>query len=167
MIPAVAPDSVDLAFLAGVLVLLHLARRWILLFALLAWPGTVLHELAHWLVATVLGGRPTWPSVIPERGEGGRWRLGSVGIRQVRWFNAVPIGLAPLLLAPAAAALLAFAGRLEPNAPPHWLALYGVAALATACLPSRADWQIVASRPFGAALWLALAGGAAWFAWQA
>lgn len=160
------PAPTDVAFLAGVLLLLQLARRWMPLFALLVWPGTVLHELSHWGVALLLGGKPTAPDLVPVRTERGRWRLGSIGIRRVRWFNALPIGLAPLLLAPAAVWLLLHATRTPATHWSHWLGLYGVAAIAASCLPSIADWKIVASRPLGSLLYLLLAAGLAWVAWH-
>ena len=111
--PVLADLSIlDLAFIALSLVLIHFARRWGPLYALLVWPGTLLHELSHWLVALVLGGRPSSLSVVPSRTERG-WRLGAVGVRNVRWFNALPIGAAPLLLAPLAAIAFVQATRVD------------------------------------------------------
>ena len=52
-----ALSLLDLAFVAVVLVLVRLARRWVWLYALLVWPGTFLHELSHWLMALLLGGK--------------------------------------------------------------------------------------------------------------
>lgn len=149
----------DLAFIALVLVLIHLARRWVLLYALLVWPGTFLHELSHWLVATLLGGRPTSLTIVPVRSERG-WRLGSVGIGQVRWFNALPIGIAPLLLAPLGVLALLQAERVDASSWVHWGLLYVAAGAAVSCLPSPTDWRVVASRPLGALLYAALAAAA-------
>jgi hypothetical protein len=151
----------DLAFLAGCMLLIHLSRRWVLLYALLAWPGTLLHELSHWLIAAVLGGRPTVPSIVPTRTERG-WRLGSVGIRHVRWFNALPIGSAPLLLAPLAIAALVTSVRWPASHWAHWFALYVAAAAALACLPSLADWKIVGSRPLGLVFYAAVLAAGCW-----
>ncbi len=156
-------SALDFAFIAMVLVALHLARRWVLLFALLAWPGTVLHELAHWLTAMVLGGQPSSMSVVPVRAERG-WRLGSVGMRRVRWFNALPIGMAPLLLAPLAVFALFRASHIEASSWMHWALLYVAASAAVSCLPSLTDWKLVASRPLGVLVYAAL-GAAAGFAW--
>src|SRR5687768_7634480 len=137
--PMLAP--LDLAFVAGCLLLIFQSRRWVLLYALLALPGTFLHELSHWLTAALLGGQPSTPSIVPVRTERG-WRLGSVGIRSVRWFNALPIGCAPLLLAPLAAVGLTYATRWPLAHWAHWVGLYVAAAAALACLPSLADWKI-------------------------
>lgn len=155
----------DLAFIALTLLLMHLARRWSLLYALVVWPGTVLHELAHWLVALLLGGQPTSLSVVPARSERG-WRLGSVGIRRARWFNALPIALAPLLLAPLAWLALVHATRVDATSWVHWALLYVATSAAVSCLPSLQDWKVVASRPFGALLYLVAAAAACYLLLQ-
>ena len=108
-------------------------------YALAALPGTVAHEFAHWLVALVLGARPQFPRLVPERTAHG-WRLGSVRF-QPGMFRAVPIVLAPLALLP-----LAWWWTLawvEPAGGPlralhAWLA----ASLLSGSLPSRADFRI-------------------------
>ncbi len=154
----------DLAFIALALVAIQLARRSALLHALLVLPGTLLHELAHWIIATLLGGQPTSLSVVPGRTEHG-WRLGSVGIARVRWFNALPIGLAPLLLAPIAVLALIHASRADAASWVHWALLYVASSAAVSCLPSLQDLKVVASRPLGALLYLAVA-AAAIHAWM-
>jgi hypothetical protein len=150
-----ALSLLDLAFVAFVLVLVHLARRWIWLYALLVWPGTFLHELSHWLMALLLGGRPTALNVVPVRSERG-WRLGSVAIGNLRAFNAVPIALAPLLLAPLAAWALVHATRVPASSWLHWALLYVATSAAVSCLPSLTDWKLVFSRPLGLLLYAAL-----------
>ena len=108
-------------------------------YALLALPGTVAHEFAHFLVALVLGASPSFPSLLPERSERG-WRLGSVAFR-AGLLRSVPIVLAPLALLPIA---LAWAVVFLPTAtwPMRLLHLWLIAALAYASLPSRADLRI-------------------------
>ncbi len=155
----------DLAFIVFALLLMHFAKRWVLLYALLAWPGTVLHELSHWLVAMLTGGRPTSLSLVPSRTERG-WRLGAVGIGSVRWFNALPIGIAPLLLAPLAWIALSYSTRFAAATWQHWAALYVAVAAAASCLPSLADWKIVFSRPIGLLLYVALAVGVGYIVLQ-
>lgn len=126
--------------LAGMLVLLRASTHlgmWS--YALLALPGTVAHELAHFVVALLLGASPSFPSLLPQRSERG-WRLGSVAFR-AGLLRSVPIVLAPLALLPIA---LAWAVAVLPTAP--WpvrlLHLWLIAALAYASLPSRADLRI-------------------------
>lgn len=155
----------DLAFIALTLTLMRLARRWLALYALLVWPGTLLHELSHWLVALLLGGQPSSLSVVPVRTERGL-RLGSVGVRRLRGFNALPIGCAPLLLAPLAVMAFLHAGRVDARSWVHWALLYLATSAAVSCLPSLADWKLVGSRPLGSLAYVAL-GAAAGYLWWA
>jgi hypothetical protein len=161
--PALSP--LDVAFIALVLALVLASRRWVWMYALVTLPGTFLHELSHWGVALLSGGRPTAPSVLPVRSERG-WRLGAVGVRQVRWFNALPIGFAPLLLAPLAWLALRHAAGIDAAHWTHWAGLYVAAVMAASCLPSRADARIVVSRPSGLLAYGALAALAAWAWWR-
>lgn len=154
-----ALSIVDLVFIACALALMHVAQRWVLLYALLVWPGTFLHELAHWLVAMLSAGEPGSLIVVPARSERG-WRLGAVGIRRVRWYNALPIGAAPLLLAPLAVFVLLHASRVDAARWTHWVVLYLAVSAAVSCLPSLTDWKLVASRPLGLLFYVALAAGA-------
>ena len=127
---------------AAVLVAQRFARRlglWA--YAAFALPGTLAHELAHYLVALMLAARPRLPRLWPERSEHG-WRLGSVAFR-APWWRAGPIALAPLLLVPAS---LAWLVMFVAGADGAWLALHAWIAgtLLSAGLPSRADLRIAA-----------------------
>jgi hypothetical protein len=133
--------AMDVAAIALVLVLIRLARHagmWI--FALVSLPGTALHELSHYFVALVLGGSPSFPSLLPKRTEAGTWHLGHVQFRAGH-VRAMFVGLAPLLLAPLAwwwaTALLARA-----TWPIYALHVWIVAALLQACWPSKTDWKL-------------------------
>jgi hypothetical protein len=109
------------------------------LYALIALPGTLAHELAHFIVAFVLGARPSFPSLVPVRTEHG-WRLGSVAFR-VGYARAMPIALAPLLLAPLA--LWWAVSLLHPASwPLYGLHVWIVAALLTASAPSATDFKL-------------------------
>jgi hypothetical protein len=66
-------------------------------FFLFTLTGTLCHELAHWLVGLVTGARPGGLTVIPVK-RAGHWQLGSVTLTRVRWYNAAPAALAPLLI---------------------------------------------------------------------
>lgn len=137
---AIAPD-VWLA-VALVLALQRLsARLGLWPFALFALPGTLAHELAHWLVAKVLFAQPTPPRLWPERSDTG-WRLGSVRFVP-RWWRTAPIALAPLALLP-----LALWWMAEPatHARGAMLAVHAWIAgtLVNGALPSRADLRLAA-----------------------
>jgi hypothetical protein len=121
--------------------------------------GTLCHELAHFSVGLLLGADPTGLTVIPRR-KGRGWELGSVTFANLRWYNAAPAALAPLLvlLVPLAVALL----RTKPGwhfAPldlalalflaPQWLSFW----------PSPVDWRL-AVRSWPWLVILAMAGAA-------
>lgn len=114
---------------------------------LVALPSTILHELAHFLTALILGCHPTLPSVIP-RPEGRGWRLGSVSAR-ITWLTAFPVALAPLLLLPAAF-LIAPHVHLQPVAQAALLPF-----ILRACTPSMPDLKIAFSSFAGNLLWFA------------
>lgn len=59
--------------------------------------GTLCHELAHFCVGFLTGAQPSSLTVIPRR-VGRHWQLGSVTLARVRWYNAAPAALAPLLI---------------------------------------------------------------------
>jgi hypothetical protein len=130
----------DWALAAGAFVLIRASSRlgmWP--YALIAFPGTLAHELAHYLVAKLLAAKPSFPSLVPQRSEHG-WRLGSVGFR-AGWLRSVPIALAPLALLP-----LGLVYGVLFLAPASWpmtaLHAWIMAALLSASLPSRADFRI-------------------------
>ena len=136
-----AMTAIDFAAVAFMLLLVRLSRHagmWI--YALVALPGTALHELSHFFVALVLGGSPSFPSLLPTRTDAGTWQLGHVRFRAGH-LRGMFVGLAPLLLAPLAwwwaTALLA--GSVWPLYALHaWI----VAALLQACWPSKTDWKL-------------------------
>mgnify|MGYP000483435362 CR=1 FL=1 len=82
------------AFLAIVIRALARSHPLFFLFTVL---GTVSHELAHFVAGLVTGARPASFTVIPRR-VGQHWELGSVMLTRVRWYNAAPAALAPLLV---------------------------------------------------------------------
>ena len=93
-----------IALLAMMLMLLWL-RRWPLMFALAIWPGTIAHELLHFMAGWLTCAKPVSLSLLPRRKLAGGWVLGSVTFARLRWWNSVPVGLAPLALVPGAGIL--------------------------------------------------------------
>ena len=98
-----ALSLVDVVCVLVALAIIRVSRHagmWI--YALIALPGTLAHELAHFIVAWVLFAHPRFPSLVPIRMESGGWRLGSVAFRAgyvrampiARSFQAMPISLA-------------------------------------------------------------------------
>ena len=75
----------------------HLTYRSMFLAALTNIPGTFFHELMHFTVGLFLNAKPTTFCLFPKKvGDG--YVMGSVGFRNIKFYNAVPSALAPLLL---------------------------------------------------------------------
>jgi hypothetical protein len=142
-----------LAGLAVMLWLLNQAKRSFWLCSLLALPGTLCHEACHWLVGKLLHGEPVHFTVFPRR-EGRGFVLGSVAFRNLRWYNAFFVGLAPLVLLPLTYGLLLW--RLGSHPRLDWseaIVVFFLANLVFAALPSWQDLKIAARSPVG---WLLL-----------
>jgi hypothetical protein len=59
--------------------------------------GTLCHELAHFAVGLLTNAEPVGLTILPRR-KGKVWELGSVTFANLRWYNAAPAALAPLLV---------------------------------------------------------------------
>jgi hypothetical protein len=103
-------------------------------------PGTMAHELAHYLVAIVTGGRPEPISLWPRRNGDGGWVMGSVVFRP-NLFNGALVALAPLYLLPP---LAWWCGLQHVNATPLAALGWGylTAVLLYSAWPSSVDWKI-------------------------
>jgi hypothetical protein len=158
-----AVSLVDVCWVLAAMLVIHVCRyAGIWIYAVIALPGTFAHEVAHFVVALILGARPSFPSMIPTRTERG-WRLGSVAFR-VGHLRALPIALAPLLLAPLSAW---WAGWfLHPASwPLYAVHVWIVAAMATASLPSATDWKL-ALPALSVVAAIALIAAIGWTVWQ-
>jgi hypothetical protein len=69
-------------------------------FFIFSLPGTIAHELMHFLIGLILFAKPVNFSIIPHRGKNNSFTMGSVSFTNVNAINAIPISLAPLLLIP-------------------------------------------------------------------
>jgi hypothetical protein len=69
------------------------------LYIIINLPGTLLHELMHFIIGLISLARPTNFSIIPKRKDG-YITFGYVGFNNIRWYNAFPTGMAPLLIIP-------------------------------------------------------------------
>ena len=149
-------------FVAGLVAamgLFHWARRLFWVFGLLVLPGTLAHESCHLILGLLLNGHPATFNLIPRRDVKG-WVMGYVTFSNLRWYNVFFIGMAPLLLLPLAWWLMRWRLGLGPVL--GWregLAVYLIANLIYAALPSWQDTRIAARSPIG---WLLLAGGLGW-----
>lgn len=137
----------SLAVSVALWVLMLKARSSLTVLILVTLPATLVHELAHWLVAFLLGARPSFPSVVPRKEDNGSWSLGSVKFRP-GMLTAGVVALAPLLLlAPLAIWGLWF---LAPGSVGTELArglVFGFVAWGS--IPSSTDWEISLRYPVG------------------
>jgi hypothetical protein len=151
----------------------ELSVRWtgdpdvaLVIYFVLVLPGVVIHELSHWLVATLLGVRVSQFRLGPVRqGRSKRVSLGSIRVGKVDPVRASLIGLAPLLGASAVILLIGnlvlgvgelaqsiASGGLEGlwaalrqamQVPDFWLWLYLIFGISNAMLPSESDMSTV------------------------
>ncbi len=149
--------------------------RSFMLYSLLLFPGTVVHESSHYLAAHLLDVRVRKFSLIPAKQPRGLMRLGFVEIDRTDTLREALIGLAPLvagtlvvlLLLPRELPVISGAGSLTEQlaslivelpraltAPDFWLLLYLIFAVSNGMLPSESDRQ--AWKPV--LIWLALLG---------
>ncbi len=134
--------------------LLHRLRNMPRFFSVIALPGTAGHELLHFLVGTLTLARPVKASLLPRFHRDGSATLGYVMFANIRWYNALWVGFAPLLALPAALWLVYYrAGQLASFSLLEIAWAYIAASLAYSCLPSRADVSIVLSKPAGLLLY--------------
>ena len=68
--------------------------------ALVNIPGTFLHELMHFLVGALFNAKPCNFTLFPKKNENGDYVMGSVGFRNIAYYNAIPAAMAPFLLLP-------------------------------------------------------------------
>jgi len=150
---------VFLGALLAMLTLFRESRRFFWIFSVLVLPGTFAHECCHLALGLLLNGQPAGFTLLPRR-EGKGWAMGSVSFGHLTWYNAFFIGMAPLMLLPAAYGLVRWRLGGQPVFGwPEALAIYGIANLIYAGLPSWQDCKQAARSPIG---WLLLAGGIAW-----
>jgi hypothetical protein len=130
------------ATVAGLMVLLRLSRQFGAVFLLVTFPITLAHELTHLVLGYLTGGQPSGFRIFPRRSARG-YILGSVTCSNVRWYNGLFIGLAPLLLLPLAFAVLVWRVRLQPQpALTEVTWALAIAGLAFASLPSMQDIRV-------------------------
>lgn len=93
------------------LLLMGKSERAVILYAIILFPGVLLHELSHWLMATLLGVRTGSFSLLPRTQSDGSVQLGYVEYYKGRSLGAVReslIGGAPLLTGTAIILLIGF-----------------------------------------------------------
>lgn len=149
------------AFITVVLVILisrlkHVHCRDLWSAALVNGIGVFLHEVAHFMVALFLGGRPVRFSVWPKRTASG-YLFGSVTCTRINPFNALPIGLAPLALFPLAWWIdQHFFVYFPANPINHLVYVFLLVIVIDNALPSVVDWHMARRHPLGVLGWVGL-----------
>jgi hypothetical protein len=120
--------------------------------------GTFLHELMHFTVGMFLNAQPVNFNLIPKKEPGGNYVMGSVGFKNITFYNAIPSALAPLLLLPLGFYLNRY---LLPLIEPTFINYVGYVFMQTIIIenavPSSADFKIAGMFLKGIALYGILA----------
>ena len=91
--------SARLLMLGAMYVLMRTLSRWPYVSALLWFPGTFAHEMAHLLVGILFRAKPVGVSLWPRRILGtNHFILGHVAFANLNWWKKLPVATAPLLL---------------------------------------------------------------------
>ncbi len=123
--------------------------------ALVNIPGTILHEMSHFLVGLFFNARPTRFNLFPKK-QGDYYLMGSVGFRNVHFYNAIPSALAPLLLL-----ILGyyfnrwFFTHIQINYINYILYVFLQTVIIENALPSSTDFKVAFSYPLGVLLYSA------------
>lgn len=126
------------------LLLFGTTKPGIYFYSLLVLPGTIIHELSHWLVAEILQVRTGEIVILPElSGSGREERLGSVATAKSDPFRGFLIGIAPFVTG---LSILFVLGQLLfsawENSVIWWqlgLIIYGIMVVGNSMMISRAD----------------------------
>ncbi len=125
------------------LLLLNSARPGILFYSLLVLPGTIIHELSHWIVAEILQVRTGEITILPNlKGEGERERLGSVTTARTDPLRGFLIGVAPFVSGLLFLVILGHLLELGWGVYAWWqlgLIIYGIVVVGNSMMISRED----------------------------
>lgn len=158
-----------------------------LLFYILFFPGILVHETSHWLMARILRVPTGRFSLIPRQMPNGKLRLGYVETQKTDWFRDSLIGAAPLIVGSLITGWIAATiwhpqGLGEPlsngdmqvfweairgiyNGSDFWIWFYLIFTISSMMLPSESDrssWLPVFLIFLGFVAVLILAGAGAW-----
>ena len=143
-----------------VVILVHLKTatyKSMLLCALINMPGTILHESMHFFVGLLLNAKPCNFTLFPRKNEHG-YVMGSVGFTNIRFYNAVPASMAPLLLLPIGFYLNRyFLPAMNPTFTNYVLYVLMQTIIIENALPSSADFKVAKMYFLGIVMYVAIA----------
>ncbi|MGD9637655.1 MAG: hypothetical protein AB7U85_01180 [Alphaproteobacteria bacterium] len=120
--------------------------------------GTFLHELCHFVIGTITNARPIDFEILPKKAGPGFYTMGSVSFENIKYYNAVPSAMAPLLLLPFGFWLNQNLNLLmEPNFKNYILYVLMQTIIIENAIPSRTDFRIAFKYPLGVLLYGILA----------
>lgn len=122
------------------------------IYSIIFWPGTILHELSHWLMAEILRVRTGKIELLPDIdiSRNGEQRLGYVMTASTDPFRSFLIGFAPFFTGVSALILLGYFLDQLWGVGPWWqiiLIIYGLVTIGNSMIVSREDrrnWPIIA-----------------------
>ncbi|MBV5329912.1 MAG: hypothetical protein JZU65_20175 [Chlorobium sp.] len=117
-------------------------------------PFTLMHEMSHFVVALLTGGRPSVFSVWPRRSENG-WVLGSVSSAPTL-LSAAPTALAPLGWLAVGYYSMALWDK-RPVWIPDYMIMVILYACTAACSPSWQDIKVALTNPVSLLIYVAVA----------
>ncbi len=124
---------------------------------------TLLHEIAHLVLAKVFRGNPQRFTITPKKQETGAVVLGSVSCANIVSLNAFPISLAPLIMIPLSYVLYSHWHLWFPGTMSCSLGLYLVMfVLLSASIPSSTDWKLAFRNPVTGICWTGVMVAGCW-----
>jgi hypothetical protein len=125
--------------------------------ALVNVPGTFLHEFMHFIIGGALNAQPCNFTIIPKKRDDGGYIMGSVGFRNITFYNAVPASLAPLLLLPLSFYLNRYwLPTLNTTFLNYVLYIFLQTIIIENAIPSRTDFRVACIFPSGLLLYCTL-----------
>lgn len=145
-----------------VIILVHLKSatyKSMFLCALINMPGTILHEIMHFIVGLLLNAKPCNFTLFPRRNENG-YVMGSVGFTNITFYNAIPASMAPLMLLPIGFYLNRyFLPNMAPTFTNYVLYVLLQTIIIENALPSSADFKVARMYFLGIIMYTAIGVG--------
>lgn len=120
-------------------------------------PGTILHELSHFIVGLVLNAQPCNFSIFPKKDNQGNYVMGAVSFRNITFYNAVPAALSPLILLIGGFYINRYMLPLIPPTLPYYtLYILLQTIIIENAMPSKVDFQVAGKYASGVILYFSL-----------
>jgi len=114
--------------------------------------GTFFHELSHLIISLIMNGKPVNFSLLPQKDKNDPniIILGYVSSNNIKWYNAIPISMSPLLLLVGVYFFdKYFFVHIPQNIYSIPIYLFLIISLIDSAIPSREDFRVAFSSFFG------------------